>query len=467
MRVLYLSIGRGAAYYGSCVHDNAVAAELRRRGATVDFHSVFTRLVSDEPRVARRRVFFSGVSLLLQSQAPPFRWVHKAFDRLWDNRFTMDVCARRFSELEPSKWAHMEPGSTRLDLVGSVLVSALRGRDGEMVKEVHRLLEAFRRHKPDVVVLSHGFLLGLAGPLKERFGCPIIVALQDELTLLSALDKQYSFEALELMRGHLAHADVVVARRQGMTKRLTEWFALPASRMHVVLPSINVRGFAPPARARNSVFTVGYFGRIAPEKGVHLLCDSYVRLREQGQLPAGRFELGGVLVPSHESYLEVMRQRMRNAGLEREFAYRGSLDRAGKYEFLSTLDVFSMPAVSEDELGLPVLEAMSAGVPVVQPRRGVFPELIERTGGGIVVSPSDEDALTEGLLTLYQDPALARDLGRRGAAGVRAHFSVEREGDELARLIESVCRPPAVEPSAEPIQPSDAAAAVSDASRAA
>ncbi len=466
MRVLYLTIGRGAAYTGSCVHDNAVAAELRRRGATVDFHSVFTRLASDEPRVARRRVFFSGVSLLLQSQAPPFRWIPKAFDRLWDNRLTMDLCERRFSELEPSSWAHLAQGSPRLDLVGSVLVSALRGSDGEMIKEVQRLLEAFRRHKPDVVVLAHGFLLGLARPLKERFGCPIIVAMQDELTLLSALDKQYSFEALELMRAHLADADMVVARRQSMIKRLTDWFALPASRMQVVLPSINVRGFAPPARTRNRLFTVGYFGRIAPEKGVHLLCDSYVRLRERGQLPAGRFELGGVVVPSHESYLEVMRQRMRNAGLEGEFAYRGSLDRAGKFQFLSTLDVFSMPAVSEDELGLPVLEAMGAGVPVVQPRRGVFPELVERTGGGIVVSASDEDAVSEGLMTLYQDPALAQELGRRGAAGVRAHFSIEREGDELMRLVGSVCRHPVVEPSGEPFQPTETAAA-SDAPRAA
>lgn len=466
MRVLFLTIGRGAAYCGSCVHDNAVAAELRRRGATVHFHSVFTRLASDEPRVARRRVFFSGVSLLLQSQAPPFRWTPKAFDRLWDNRFTMDLCARRFSELEPSSWAHLAQGSARLDLVGSVLVSALRGRDGEMVKEVQRLLEAFRRHKPDVVVLAHGFLLGLAGPLKERFGCPIIVAMQDELTLISSLDKQYSFEALELMRAHLAHVDVVMARRQSMVKRLTEWFALPASRMQVVLPSLNVRGFAPPARPRNSVFTVGYFGRIAPEKGVHLLCDSYVRLRERGQLPASRFELGGVLVPNHVSYLEVMRQRMHNAGLQGEFAYRGSLDRAAKFEFLSTLDVFSMPAVSEDELGLPVLEAMAVGVPVVQPRRGVFPELVERTGGGIVVSPADEDALSEGLMTFYRDPVLARDLGRRGAAGIRAHFSIEREGDELMRLIGSVCGLPAVEPMAESLRPA-ASAAPSDASRAA
>lgn len=438
MRVLYLTVGRGAAYFGSCLHDNALVTELRRRGIKVDFHSVFQPLASDEPRATKRRVFLSGLSLFLQSQAPPFRYTPYVLDRLLDNRLVLDLLRARLEAHDPARWAHAEPGSATVQLAGNVLVSALRGAEGEVAKEVRRLVDAFRRRPPTVVLLSHGFLLGLAEPLKRRFGCPVVVALQDELSLMAPLEKHDSFEALELMRAHLAHVDLIVARRQSMVKRLNDWFALPADRVRVVLPSINVRGWAPPVRPDNAVFTVGYCGRIAPEKGVHLLCDAYIRLRADGQLPASRFMLAGSLSSAHGTYLDVMRQRMANLGLSSEFSYVGELDRSAKFDFLSRLDVFSMPAASEDELGLPVLEAMSAGVPVVQPRRGVFPELVTRAGGGIVVSPSDEEALAAGLVTIYRDPVLGRELGRRGAAGVRAHFSIEREADEIMRVADSL-----------------------------
>lgn len=440
------------------MHANAVVAELRRQGIKVDFHTICTRFTTDEPRVARRRVFLSGLSLLLQSQAPVFRWTPRLLDRIWDNGLTSELFDRALAHYEPSGWAHEERGSAKLELTGQTLVAALRGQEGEIAKEVTRLLDSVRRNPPDLVVLDHGFLLGLASALKRRFGCPVVARLRDELTLIAPLDKTHSFEALELMRAQLAHVDVVVAHRQSMTKHLTEWFALPADRTRVMLPSVNVRGFAPPARPDNPVFTVGYFGRISPEKGPHLLCDAYLRLRESGALPHGRFELGGALLPRHAAYLEMMAQRMRNAGFGGEFTYRGALDRLHKFEFLSALDVFAMPAASEDELGLPVLEAMSAGVPVVQPRRGVFPELVTRAGGGIVVSPTDEDALASGILTLFQDPALARELGRRGAAGVRAHFSIEREVDELSHLFRELAEKKAAR-STSPAPPRRATAA--------
>ena len=65
---------------------------------------------------------------------------------------------------------------------------------------------------------------------------------------------------------------------------------------------------------------------------------------------------------------------MKAWGLESEFQYHGVLDRSHKIQFLQQLDVFSVPVVFDDPKGLPVLEAMACGVPVVQPRRGGSPK---------------------------------------------------------------------------------------------
>ena len=101
----------------------------------------------------------------------------------------------------------------------------------------------------------------------------------------------------------------------------------------------------------------------------------------------------------------------------------GEVDRPGKVAFLAGLDLLSVPTPYREPKALFLLEAMASGVPVVQPRHGAFPELIETTGGGILVEPNDAAALAEGLRSLIDDPARRRDLAERGRAGVAREYT--------------------------------------------
>ena len=104
---------------------------------------------------------------------------------------------------------------------------------------------------------------------------------------------------------------------------------------------------------------------------------------------------------------------------------RGAPDRAGKIDVLQQMDVMSMPATYDEPKGFTILEAMANGVPVVQPDRGSFPEMIRRTGGGVLVAKDDPDALADGILGLLTDRRRAEAMGRAGAEGVRTHYTVE------------------------------------------
>ena len=73
----------------------------------------------------------------------------------------------------------------------------------------------------------------------------------------------------------------------------------------------------------------------------------------------------------------------------RSLSYHGEVDREEKLAFLRGLDVLSVPATFDEPKGMFVLEAMASGVPVVQPRRGGFIEIVERTGGGLLVERDD------------------------------------------------------------------------------
>ncbi len=111
-------------------------------------------------------------------------------------------------------------------------------------------------------------------------------------------------------------------------------------------------------------FTVGYFARIAPEKGLDKLAAAYRLLRKERGLPPSRLEVAGYLGGDQREYLDRVELMLRQAGLHTEYRYHGELDRAQKVAFFKQIDVFSMPTPYREPKGFSVLEAMASGVPV-------------------------------------------------------------------------------------------------------
>ena len=129
------------------------------------------------------------------------------------------------------------------------------------------------------------------------------------------------------------------------------------------------------------------------------------------------------------------RAKLGAAGLGGEFRYHGTLDRGAKIRFLQRLDVISVPSPYVEPKGLYLLEALANGVPFVQPGHGAFPEIHERTGGGVLTEPGDTHQLAEALLGLARDPERRRELGRRGAAAVQERFGVARMAERTEAVL--------------------------------
>jgi glycosyltransferase involved in cell wall biosynthesis len=241
------------------------------------------------------------------------------------------------------------------------------------------------------------------------------------------------------------HVDVFLAVSEYCARFMTSYLGIPADQMSVVPLGIPMAGYE---RRQPSAgpFTVGYFARVAPEKGLRELAEAYVRLRRMTTAAPMRFEAAGYMAPNHAGYLADVRRTLDQAGLAGEFTYRGELDRAGKLAFLRGLDVLSVPATYDEPKGMFLLEAMAAGVPVVQPRRGAFVEVIEKTRGGLLVEPNAPDALAAGLHQLFADRDLAARLSRQAFDGVRVHYSIERSADRLLQVYDAVTRGVAPQP---------------------
>jgi glycosyltransferase involved in cell wall biosynthesis len=407
-----LTGGAGAMYCGSCLRDNALAAALLARGHDVVLTPVYTPTRTDERNVSQAQVFFGGISVFLEQQVPLFRHTPRVFDRIWDAPWVIRLATKRQIRVDPAS-------------LGQMTVSMLRGEQGFQAKEIAKLLEWLRREpRFDVINLPYALLLGLAEPLRRELKAPICCTLQGEDLFLDGLGDEYKADALALIRAAARHVDLFLPVSEYYRNFMPGYLGVPREKMRLVPLGINMEGYNLRPQRREPPFTVGYLARIAPEKGLHVLCEAYHILRQREPMRAARLVAAGYLAPEHRPYLEEIRRKLREWGLEKEFEYQGEVDRARKTAFLQSVDVFSVPAVYEEPKGLFLLEALANGVPVVQPRRGAFPEILDKTGGGVIVPAGDSSALADTWLHLWRDPEKAFALGRAGAQGVREHYDV-------------------------------------------
>ena len=413
MKILSLTAGAARMYCGSCLRDNALAAELVRQGHEVRLQPLYTFTRTDEPNVSQPLVFLNGISVCLDQQAAFFRRPHPLLDRLWDAHWMLKLASRSSITVDPHQ-------------LGAMTVSMLRGENGYQRKEILKLADWLRHlDPPDLAVLPNSLLSGLAGTLRAALGRPVCCTFQGEELFIDQMPEPYRTESLDLIRANAASIDGFAAVSRYSAAYWIGRLGLPEAKMRVVPLGINLQDYpaARPARA-GGPFRVGYLARIAPEKGLHLLAQSYRLLRSEAEFGPAALEVAGYLAPQHREYLHAIEREMKDAGLAGEFHYHGELDRAQKVEFLHGLDVFSVPAVYDEPKGISVLEAMAAGVPAVLPRRGAFVEWVEQTGGGLLIEPADPGALAEGIGRIRRDPALAAALARAGAQAVRERFTV-------------------------------------------
>jgi glycosyltransferase involved in cell wall biosynthesis len=427
MRILSIAAGAGGMYCGSCLRDNAVAAELIARGHAVTLLPLYTPLLTDEPNVSRHEVLFGGISVYLQQHARLFRRTPRFLDRLWDSPRVISAFARRSGAVNPR-------------MLGELTVSMLDGYDGVFRKEFDKLLEWIAGEPPpDIVNLPNSLLISLARPIRQALQRPICCTLQGEDLFLDGLRDPYRQRALESIRRQVESIDRFIAISEYYARSMSLRLDIPGDRVSVVPLGINLHGYRI-RHASDDVFRVGYLARLAPEKGLHRLVEAYVELRRRTSGSAIRLEVAGYLPPEHAAYLNDARRVLEQAGLGNEFTYHGALDRDAKLAFLATLDVLSVPATYDEPKGMFLLEAMASAVPVVQPRRGAFIEIVEKTGGGVLVAPDNTVSLTEGLYALFADRARARWLGERGAEGVRGHYAIARSADSLLEVYADVLR---------------------------
>jgi glycosyltransferase involved in cell wall biosynthesis len=161
---------------------------------------------------------------------------------------------------------------------------------------------------------------------------------------------------------------------------------------------------------------VGMAAQFIPRKGHETLLEAVPRILRAH--PRTRFLLFG-----QGSTRPGISARIRASGLDGTVLLPGFRDDLPN--LLPCLDVLVHPATMEG-LGIILLQAGAAGIPVVASAAGGIPEVIGHERNGILFPPNDASGLAGAVCRLLSDPNLARALGQEGRRRVREAFSVDR-----------------------------------------
>ena len=411
MRVTYITAGAAEMICGSCLRDNALARKLREHECDVTLVPVYTPITVEEENLSTDKILLGGISVYLEQSSSLFRKIPSFLTQWLDKPGVVKFFTKRKSI------------QVEAEHLGHLTLSILKGENGNQSRSFERAFQWIRDEaKPEIINFSNLLIASLAPSIKRDLKIPIVVTLQgDDLFINELKDKHKELVINELKR--IAQSvDGFITFSDFYAQKMSNLLDIPIEKFHIVSLGINTKPFSNISRERSDHQTVGYFGRIAPEKGFHNAVDAFIEINKNRE-PKIKMLSGGWLGESDKSYFEEQTKKIDQANLTKFFNYYEAPTIEDKKDFFSKIDIFTMPTDQEEPKGIPVLESLASGVPVIQPDKGVFSSMINITNGGMLYDDSDPLALSEALISLLNNPERTKELGHTGRLNVEVQFS--------------------------------------------
>jgi glycosyltransferase involved in cell wall biosynthesis len=236
---------------------------------------------------------------------------------------------------------------------------------------------------------------------------------------------------------HQAHRILTVS--EASKRDIIHFFSVRPEKVVVVYNAIEERFSETPSeeaieRVReryqlNHPFVL-YVGNIKPHKNLVRLIEAFAELRRRGF-----DELKLLIIGDEISKLPALRRAVHTHRLHKHVRFLGYLEDETLASLYRLASVFVFPSLYEG-FGLPPLEAMASGTPVVTSNVSSMPEV---TGdAAVLVDPYSVESIVEGIARVLTDPALSSDLRRKGIARAR-EFSWDRSVQRTRQVYQEVC----------------------------
>jgi glycosyltransferase involved in cell wall biosynthesis len=209
------------------------------------------------------------------------------------------------------------------------------------------------------------------------------------------------------------YSDALVTVSQHSLRQLQELYN-PSVRTYVVYGGISNKFEAEkPLKGNSSKKKLLFVGRVDPRKGLHYLIRALPLMAKDVEVV-----IAGALSLSGRRYQAYLRNMIAKSNVQRQVKFLGSVSEEEKWKLYSLSDLFVLPSIHE-ALGLVILEAMSAGLPVVASNLGGIPEVVKDGENGLLFEPRNWKDLSEKTTLLLNDDEMRERLGKNAKRSVQ------------------------------------------------
>lgn|GEM_PF-116144 len=327
--------------------------------------------------------------------------------------------------------------------------------------------QELRRLSPEVVHLQHA----------TQYACGIRSAVPHAALVLQAHAEWLPQTPQRVLAHRLKAVDLVATVSEYLRARVLASFPELHGRVLTVRDGATLsadlvrKDSAMPRDRRDQEQVILFVGAVTPHKGVHDLVDAFVRLaprftaaRLQVVGPIGAWPMEETFAQGDTTWLPCLRKfYLGDYGqtllaripphLRDRVEFTGYLPRTEVLARMSSAAVFAFPSINDEGFGLPPVEAMAAGLPVVVTRSGALTETVSDGVTGVVVEKGRPDQLAEAIEGLLADRELARTMGQAARQCVAEMFTWTHAAHSAAAAYELAIarRPPPVHQSAGPL----------------
>ena len=273
----------------------------------------------------------------------------------------------------------------------------------------------------DVQCLGYG-ILGI-----RKLGIPVVTTVHHPLTV----DRRASFERDESLREAIGTMGFYPVAMQGFVARRLDGlftsstvsareirrdFRVPTERIRMVANGVDTDLFRAAPGAERNANEILCVGRASdPNKGIGNLIEALARLPRNLRLT--------LVDDDHPDSLA--RKRARQLGCADRLHITGRIDNDELVRRYQRASLVVVPSRYEG-FGLPAVEAMACGTPVVACAAGALTEVVGAAGGGVLVPPDEPDALASAIADLMARPEIRSMLGKRGSIRVNEAYAWPR-----------------------------------------
>jgi glycosyltransferase involved in cell wall biosynthesis len=428
MKIAFLVTGSGGSFYCSnCYRDmlyfRAVKMAEGVSAAAIPLYLPPEKIYSESGFDSN--VFFGAISLYLREKVHFLEQMPSFMDKILDSAPLLKIAAKR-------------AGTTRTEGLEDMTLNMISSNHSSREKEVERLVKyMISTGKPDIIHLSNALIIGLAKQIKSLTDVKVVCSLQNEDDWINDMAEPFQTQAWKMIAEESVNIDAFISPSKYYRDFFISKTGMPAEKIKVI-PS-GIESFKDLEKNNNDNGpAIGFFSRVSRHNGFDKIADAFIALKSEHEFSNLTLHVCGGFTSDDKPFISEQIKKIKEHGFKSSVHIYPEFVGSAKEDFLSAIDIMSVPVRKYDAYGLYILESNAAGIPVVQPATGAFPEIIEMTGGGILYEPDTVEQLAENLKTMLRNKELAGSYGKRGSIAVKEKLTLKHMSSDLISMYSSL-----------------------------